>query len=494
MVSKIEQEARAVTGSARVSASMSASDALLWTMGRDPALRSTITAVALFDRSPQWEHLVARVEDLVASVPQLRSTVAPAPASVASLQWVEDPSFELGHHLRRIRAPRPATLRTVLDLAQQMAIPAFDPAIPPWEVTLVGGLEGGGAALVVKVHHAVVDGVGGISLVELLLDEQRPGRRRAPTPSPGRDPSAMHIAHVPATLASTFGRSLQVASAAFRAAIHPDESLRVAAAAALSAARLLMPASKPLSPLLRGRGIHRRFEVLDFSYEQLSQAAAASGGTVNDLFVAAVLDGLRRYHDGHGSPVARLRMTMPVSIRHDTDPVTGNRFVPVRFVLPTVAGDAAVRVRGVHEIAGEWKHAPGLELTSRLGGALSLLPRALATAAFAAMLKGTDFVATNVAGPRTESFLAGARLDRLYAFAPTSGAALNVALVSVVERACVGIAIDTASISDSEVLLGCLEAAFDELLQVQQVAAGSGTEGEAGGAGTGGKEEGDGRR
>jgi WS/DGAT/MGAT family acyltransferase len=447
----------------RVTGVLSDSDALLWTIGRDPVLRPTIVAVAMFDRPPPWVELVNRVEELTARVPALRSLVVSPAVGMGKLRWVEDPSFELGLHLGHQLAPPPATLRTVLDLAEHLATTAFDPQLPPWEAVLVGGLDGGGAALILKVHHAIVDGVGGISLVQQLLDDHAARTPHVDAAHFEAGPSGTALLSGALSGAARWaGRALPIAR---RVTLHLDESIRQAGATALSAARLLEPAPTPLSPLLRGRGIHRHFEVLDPSYDGLRHAAERAGGTVNDAFVAAVLGGLCRYHKHHGTSVAALRMTMPVSVRRDTDPAMGNRFVPARFEIPLSSPDPMTRVRAVHDIAGSWKHAPGLRLTELMAVVLDRLPPAVTTAAFGSMLKGADFVATNVPGPPAESFLAGCRLGRFYAFAPTSGAAMNVALVTLAGRSCIGISIDTAAVVDGEVLRECLAGGFEEVLE-----------------------------
>lgn len=79
------------------------------------------------------------------------------------------------------------------------------------------------------------------------------------------------------------------------------------------------------------------------------------------------------------------------------------------------------------------------------------------------MLKGDDFVVTNVPGLPFETYLAGAHVESMYGFAPTSGAALNVSLLTPADRACVGINIDTAAVPDGSVLTRCLREGFDEV-------------------------------
>ena len=371
-------------------------------------------------------------------------------------------------------APPPATLRTVLDLAQSMGTTAFDPELPLWEAVVVEGIEAGQAALVVKLHHAVVDGVGGIAVVLHLLDPVRTSRRVTTTfdaaslvgagsasegPAETRGPSSRLLAGVRRAVPT----SRRVVDTALGVVTDPAHQLERAQATVRSVARLLAPARRPLSPLMTERRLRRRFETLELSFALLHDAAIATGGTLNDVFMAGVLGGLRRYHHERGVDIERLRVLMPVNLRRSSDAIGGNHFVPARFTIPVVA-DQAEQVRLVHDIAGSWKNAPGLGLSDTLAGVLDLLPASVTTALWGSMLKGDDFVVTNVPGPPFETYLGGAHVNGMYAFAPTSGAALNVALLTPAGRACVGINIDTAAVPDGSVLTRCLQENFDEML------------------------------
>ena len=156
-------------------------------------------------------------------------------------------------------------------------------------------------------------------------------------------------------------------------------------------------------------------------------------------------------------------MLMPVNMRGDADAFAGNHFVPARFVVGA-ARDPAARVRDVHEVAGSWKHAPALGLSDILAAGLNLLPKPLVLSLWGSMLKGDDCCITNVPGPPFETYLAGARVDRIYAFAPPSGAAVNFGLVTPAGRACVGINVDTAAVTDSAKLALCVGEGFEEVL------------------------------
>ena len=112
----------------------------------------------------------------------------------------------------------------------------------------------------------------------------------------------------------------------------------------------------------------------------------------------------------------------------------------------------------------EWRSEPALQMTSTLAGILNRLPTATTTALFGGMLKCCDFVTTNVPGAPVPVYVAGARVDRFYAFAPPAGAAFNIALISHCDTCCIGIVIDTVAVPDPEVLLGCLRDGFTEVL------------------------------
>jgi WS/DGAT/MGAT family acyltransferase len=457
--------------------SLGASDAVLWDIEKDPVLRSTITAVALLDTSPDWDRFVGRLHHATTAVPRLRQRVVVPPLRVGPPQWVDDDRFDLGYHLRRVRAPATApddALRAALDVAQPLAMAPFDRARPLWEFTLVEDLPGGRAALVHKVHHSLTDGVGGIRLALTLLDEEPGGPDPEPTTSPatGDDPSARSV--VTDSLSDEIGRNLRAVrgipraagAAVARTVRDPVRAAGETVRMAGSAVRLLRPATHPGSPIMRDRTLARRFEALDVPWATLRDAAHAAGGTVNDAFLAAVAGGIAAYHRRHDAELAHLRFTMPINVRHDDDPAGGNRFVPARFTVPATIDDPAVRIEAMGRLAGEWQHEPALQLTEPLAALLDRLPVTVTTSVFGGMLKGVDAVVTNVPGVPTRCYLAGAEVVGEWAFAPTSGAALSVALISHVGTGCIGITIDTGAVPDPELLTACLEDGFAEILAV----------------------------
>jgi WS/DGAT/MGAT family acyltransferase len=362
----------------------------------------------------------------------------------------------------------------VLDLAQGMATSGFDHALPLWEAVLIEGLEGGEAALVMKVHHALIDGVGGLATLGALFDSPDRGAPVAtspPTAAGGSDGSvgreANGVAANPSTLhPDDLPQAVKLVNEALDAVRHPFRALGRAATLGASVARLMAPAGRPVSPIMHGRGFRRHVEVVDVQLADLQRAARDWQGTLNDVFVAAVVRGLARYHEQHGVPSPGFRALMPISVRQRDNRAAGNHFVPARFVIP-VHTDLAECVAEVQRLTGTWKQAPGLALSDVLATALSTLPAPAARAMWGSMLMGNDFCVTNVPGPPFPVAVDGAPVLAIYAVSPPSGAAFNVSLVSTAERACVTLTVDSVAVPDSGKLAGCIDDGFAEICAVR---------------------------
>jgi diacylglycerol O-acyltransferase len=248
------------------------------------------------------------------------------------------------------------------------------------------------------------------------------------------------------------------------AVVDPVGSVKTAADVAASAARMMAPVRAPLSPIMTERSLSLRFDVLTAPLEETKRAAKTVGGKLNDAFLAAVAGGLRRYHERHGAPVDLLRTTMPINIRAEgSQTLAGNQFVPARFLVPVGEADPAERMRRISELVSRQRAEPALPFTDRIAGILNRLPTTAVTQLFGSMLKGVDFVTSNVPGAPVPVFLAGARMEAHIAFGPLSGAATNVTLVSYLDDLNVGINTDAAAIPDPDVLVECLQEGFDEV-------------------------------
>jgi diacylglycerol O-acyltransferase len=470
-------------------------ETLLWGLEtRDPRLRPVITVVGLFDRPPDPDAVMARFERLTRMVPRLRDRVVPGPVGWSTPRWEPDPDFDLAYHLRRVGAAptQPPTgpgavtdLDALLVLAEPMAADGFDPARPLWQAVFVDGLPSGGAGLVFRLHHTFTDGLGLVQLAARMFDVHR---------SPQEEPEllGLTLSEVPTAVTRLRddvahelrrGRRLArralpvLAGGLLEALRDPEESLRDTVAYLRSAGQLATPSAAPLSRVMTGRSLGSRLAALEFSLADAVSVAKACGGTVNDVYVAGVLDGLRRYHAKHGSLPPALRIGVPVSRRAaggadstgtqttdvDEPVATGNNFVPLRLAAPLQVRDRRARVVAVHHLLLGERAQPALELLDGTAAVVNRVP--LALLAVASVLGSIDVMASNVAGSPVPLYLGGARLERLVPFGPRSGAGLNITLLSYDGRLSIGLHIDPAATPDVDQLVSCLQEGLDDTLR-----------------------------
>jgi diacylglycerol O-acyltransferase / wax synthase len=438
-------------------ARLSAADSLLWRIECDPVLRTPVVVVGLLDRSPTPEGVEATIERAAGLLPRLAQRLDPPPLDMGRPRWRPSGEPSLAAHIRRVAAPG-GGLEAALAVAEPDAAAAFDPVRSPWTMTVVDGLDRGRSAVILRFHHTLTDGVGGIEIAEQLFDRTRRPRAGDTPEAPPPAPTANGASPAPWPAALVDG-----ARSALGALRRPWQAMGVATRMASSTVRTLAPAPRNGSPVLTGRSLDRRLAVLERPLGELQAAARATGGTVNDVLLAAVGGALAEYHWAQGGPVPAVRVLMPISIRRPGDPIGGNRFVPARFTLPIDDPDPVARVRIAGALVRSWRREPALGATDLLAAGIDFLPRALAARLFGGMLRSVDVDVVDVPGLRRRAYLGGARLDRLWAFAPPTGAALSVTLVSHDGKACIGLACDQLAVTDPEGLEKCLDAALDEL-------------------------------
>ena len=342
----------------------------------------------------------------------------------------------------------------------------FDRARPLWVFTLVEGLPDGRAAMLMKLHHALADGVGAVRLAPLLFDTV-PEPDFVPHPE---EPEKTGGGLLPASLAHTAGQLLGLAGQVVRAAgptalgllRDPMGSLRTAVDTAGSIARTVAPVTDIRSPVMRGRGLGRRLDVVSVPLPDLKRAATTAGVTVNDAFLAGVTGGMRHYHHKHDAPVDELRVTMPISIRTADDPLASNRITLMRFLVPVSESDPGRRMRLIDARARAVRRARSLRFTDAIAAGLDLLP----TGFVGGMLKRVDFLASDVTGVPVPLYLAGSKVTAHAAFGPTMGCAANLTLMSYDGTCHIAANLDTAAIPDTDVFIDCLRMGVDEVVTV----------------------------
>jgi len=442
--------------SQKIDSRMGVFDAVMWGVETDPVLRSVITLVVMLDKKPDRKVLLQRIEEMTIRVPALRRRVVGNPMSLVPPRWESSDDFDMNYHVRFRRAANSRDEAHVMDVAEHVAEMDFDRARPLWEAIVIEGLKGNKAAIVMKIHHAITDGVGGMAMAASLFDltddpSQRPAQELPEIEFAGPEDPLERLQE---------GAELTAKTALEKSGVDWTTS----------ATRVLAPANAPMSPVMRGRSLGVHFAILEAPFDAIRQAGKRNGASLNDAFMAIVAGGIAKYHASHGvslSDVPAVRVNMPINLRpKDDEPAAGggNRWVPMRFPLPLGPEDPTARVKELHPVLQQARLEPALEISEPIFRLLTTLPRSATTALAAGMMKGTDVAATNVPGPPIPMYVAGAEVSQLVPFAPKGGAALNVAFMSYNGKAEIGVNLDTAAIYDHDVMIRCLQESLDEVV------------------------------
>ena len=442
-------------------------DFATWRMASDdPVMRSTIIGLLVLETSPDWDQLGERFERATRLSPVLRSKIVEGPLDLQTPRVVVDPDFDLGYHMRRFSMPA-ATWTDVLSEARRQSMTDFDKERPLWRMTVIEGLPGGKAALIVKLHHAIADGQGAVQLGLALLDFTPEGSDLGPMPEAPEPVELDTRGFLQAVIRNNAGWVAKTAEEAIKgigplalsAIKNPLQLVNKVRETAESVARFTkipLPLG-PLSPIMQSRSINYHFDTIDIDFAQFRAAAKQRERTVNDLFLAAISVGMYRYHEKMGRPVGELRMNMPISLRTSGDQsnaVTIARFeIPISNVIDDVLEAAATIVRS-------WRAEPALKLADYFAELTRFLPPELVSAA----AQTSDLTASNVPGVPVPVWLAGARVERMYPLVGTIGAAINVTMLTYEGTASVGVSSDDAAVGDRAELIASLRSGFGEVI------------------------------
>lgn len=435
----------------------------------NPRTRSGIMALEILDRAPDWERFRTRFENASRRVLRLRQKVVMPTLPTAPARWVVDPDFNLEFHVRRVRVPQPGTLRDVLDLAEVMLQSPLDISRPLWTATLVEGLEGGRAATLLHLSHAVTDGVGATAMFAEIYDLERdaPAKPSPPLPVPeditANDLMREGLNHLPGAVvggvvsAVTGGLSLLG-----RIARNPASAVYGALDYARSGRRMVGRAAAP-SPLLRRRSLSTRTEAIEMKLDDLHRAAHAAQGSINDAYLAGLCGALRRYHEALGVPIGTLPMAVPVNLRAEADPAGGNRFAGVNLAAPVGVADPADRIQKIRKQMIARREEAAIDLIGAVAPVLALLPDAVLESMSGSVI-ASDVQASNVPVYPGDTYIAGAKVLRQFGIGPLPGVAIMVVLVSRGGYATVTARYDRAAIADQDLFAECLRHGFDEVL------------------------------
>ena len=410
----------------------------------------------------------------------VRQRMVKVPFDLDYPYWIEDPDFDLEYHVRHVALPKPGDWRQLCIQAARIFARPLDLTRPPWEFTVVEGLDNvpgvapGSFAMVTKVHHAAIDGMSGIDLMEAMhtLDPNQPPPNEPDTWKPERVPN-------PAEL---LGKSY------LNAVTNPLKQLEVAAKAAPGIAKALKGlvakefsvSGEMVAPKSRFNKVisaHRVVEGISVPLADIKAIRAlAPGAKVNDVFLAIVGGALRKYLLAKGDlPKKTLTAMAPISVRSKGEKGDmGNQVAAMIAPLGTHIEDPAERVQFCHDRTINSKAmteaigARNMTEASKVSPALWMSLGAQLYTRLGLANRGVtpmfNTVVTNVPGPPVPIYSTGAKLESMYGLiCLTDGMGLAHTVQSYVDEATITFTACRELMPDPEFYARCVEDSFAEL-------------------------------
>jgi len=440
-----------------------------------------IASIAVLEGpAPSQKEIRELVQSRLPLVPRYRQKLRTVPFRLGRPVWVDDPDFDLSYHVRRTLLPEPGGDQQLAALMAQVMSQRLDRDHPLWEYLLVDGLAGDRWALISKVHHSMVDGVGGADLYRLLTqvapepaqpsadsaDEEAADEEAAGTPSAVSliARAAVDLTFLPARQACAVGSAVA----------DPGSTIRQAAAVSRAVARLSPSLWWPAaaSSLSGNIGKERRYAWARASLDDVKTIKRAFGGTVNDVVLAAVSSGFRALLLERGEPLAphEVPSLVPVSVRAPGDDGGfGNQVSATVADLPVHIADPVERLGAVRTELDSLKASNEAIVGQALAALGRYSPYMLASwlvrKAFALPQREVVTVTTNVPGPQEPIYWMGRRLEQIIPYVPiASTVRTGISIFSYDGDITFGITADYDANPDVDVLARGIEHGISELL------------------------------
>jgi WS/DGAT/MGAT family acyltransferase len=427
---------------------------------------------------PKLSELHRKAGSMMGQLPRFRQRLLELPQNLGRPLWVDDEDFDLERHLYAVNLGREVSEQKLQDHFAYMMSRKLDRDHPLWQTQVVTGLPDGRWALLWSVHHALVDGVAATELMAMLLgfDPGETVPECVESWTPRSKPSTVRA------LSSAFtGRAgpLKPLRDLTRVVKHPGKALSLTA----RSAQAILPVTRSIltsneNPLNGEIGPERIWRTAELDLAKVKVAGTLNHGTVNDVVLAAVTNGLRDFFIGHGIDASKFktRTMVPVSIRSEDERGNIDNRVSAVFVdMPIGIADPLERMQDVSRQMDAVKASRGEVVAELFGELLNYIPNTLFEAFDGPVLRATDLkrlfntVTTNVPGPQAPLYCLGREMISLHPYVMLMrDQRINSAIFSYNGKVYFGITGDRDHVKDLSAICDGIEAALDDLIRVPE--------------------------
>jgi diacylglycerol O-acyltransferase len=389
--------------------------------------------------------------------------------------WERDPDFDVERHVHELVLPEPGGDAELAAFAGRMLSDPLPVGRPLWDLHVLQGYRGAGTTIFARIHHAIGDGVA-LMMVLLSLTDLSPGGR--PTAQPTDADLEALDEEAPNPFGMLFRHPLQAAEGVrvlaesvmpdtMRLMTLPVEALRrtgrlLRTAGSVSAfARLVLRLPDPRTAFKGPLQVEKRVAWSEpLSLEAVKVASKALGASINEVLLAAMAGGLRRYLVGrgelpHAEAVLDFRAAMPVNLRPVEEMAElGNRFGLIFLSLPVGIADPMARLAELRRRSNQLKRSAEPWVAYGFLRGLGMVPHAVQRTVVKIFATKATTVMTNVPGPRQTLYFAGEPIRDIFFWVPQSGrVGLGVSICSYDGRVRLGIGTDAGLVPDPEVVV-----------------------------------------
>jgi diacylglycerol O-acyltransferase / wax synthase len=418
---------------------------------------------------PDYDSIVSRVADRVAAIPRYTQVLRIHPLDLGAPEWVDDPNFDLAHHVHRAAVPQPGDDRALFRLAAEIMERRLDRDRPLWESWIIEGLADDRWAMLTKLHHCIADGIAATRVLVGLSDEgdgesyashiraaKQVSHRGVALPKPSLDPRNW--------VSDMWHASAAVTSLAARAA---EGAIELAAG-------LMSPA--PASSLTGPVTNLRRYSAARVSLDDLKKVCRAFDVTLNDVALAAITDSYRATLLRRGEQPRRnsLRTLVPVSVRSaNAFDGTGNKVSAMLPFLPVEQEDPVEQLRLVHRRLAKTKTSGQRQAGSAVMSAANYIPFMLTAWTVRVLTRlpqrGVVALATNVPGPSRQLRIMGRNVVHMLPIPPIAlGLRTGIAMLTYDSEMAFGITADFDAAPDVAELAQGIEHGVARLVAVSE--------------------------
>lgn len=435
-----------------------------------------IACSAIFEGPPpSYPEFVASVASRLDAAPIFRRKLLTVPFNLGPPVWADDPDFDVRYHVRQTALPAPGSDEQLGNLMARVMTQRLDRDYPLWEYWLVEGLRKGRWAVILKVHHAMVDGVGGTDLYRVLFDPSPEATDTLPATDTGqvaRPPSSARLAYQAAL--DLMALPARTALALNEALAQPGDAIRRLTRTFQATAKLAASARPAAPSSLHGPiGRQRRYAWARASLDDVKTIKRSLGGTVNDVVLAAASSGFRDMLLSRGEEPAphMVPSLIPVSLRTSGDECSyENRVSLLVADLPVHVAEPADRLATVREEMSALKDAHGPSAAQALValGHYTPYPLTALVVRLGYRLPQRDIVTvtTNVPGPVEPLYGLGRKLVEIIPYVPIATTLrTGVSILSYCGNLTFGITGDYDTTPDIDVLAHGIERGIADLLK-----------------------------